>query len=130
MLDKKSAPFSHAVIFGFMETEAAEITDGSQCFSFIISHNTLSGIFNNQELMPPCYIHNGIHFTAYPGIMNRHNGFCLFGNGRLDQGFIYIHGIRTDIHKYRHCPTEHKGVRRGYECKGRHNDLISRPHLG
>ena len=57
--------------------------------------------------------------------MHRNDSLCLLCNRRLDQLFIHIHGIRTDVHKDRRRAPEHKGVRCGHEGIGRHNDLIA-----
>ena len=61
--------------------------------------------------------------------MNRNDHPGPLCDSLLDQFFIDIHGIRTDIHKHDLRSPEHKSICSGYKCVGRHDHLISRLDL-
>ena len=50
-----------------------------------------------------CNLHNGIHLTGNPCIVDRDDHFCFLSHCRLDQFLINIHCIRSDINKYNLC---------------------------
>ena len=57
--------------------------------------------------------------------MYRYDGSGLLGDRILDQCLINVHGIRTDIHKYRDRAAEHERIRSGHKRIRRHDHLIS-----
>ena len=130
MGDEERAALSAAYVLGLMEAEAAEIPEGSQRPPLIFRQNALRRILHHEQVMPFCNIHDLVHLAAHPGVMNRNDSPGLLRDGVLDQLFIQVHGIRTDIHEHRSRPAQHKGVRRRYERIGRHDHLIPRPHPG
>ena len=110
-----------------MEAEAAEISDGSKRPPFIFRQNALRRILHHEQVMPSCNIHDLVHLTAHSGVMNRNDPTGFLRDGVLDQLFIHVHGIRTDIHEHGHGPAQHEGVRSGYEGEGGHNHFVPRP---
>ena len=122
--DQKRAALTHAEIFGLVKAEAPEISDGAKRLSLIAAHDCLCRILHHQKMMPSCNVHDRVHLTGNACVMNHCNHLCSLCNCRLDQGFINVHGIRTDIHKYRRCPAKHKGVCRRDKGIGGKNHLI------
>ena len=112
-----------------METITSKITNRPKSFPFICTHDTLRCIFYNQQIMSTRDIHDRIHLTGNSRIMNRHNCPCLFGNRILDQFFIYIHCIRSDIYKFHSSATQNKGVCCRYKSIRRHDDFIPRLNI-
>ena len=124
--DKKASAFTHTVVFRLVEAETAVISDGSEGFPFVGGHDALSGILNHNQIMTFCDIHNSIHLTAHAGIMYRNDCSGFFSDGIFNERLINIHGIRTDIHKYRCGTTQNKGIGGGNKSIGWHDDFISR----
>ena len=109
-----------------METVTAKISDSSQRFPLVKSIDTLSGILDHLQIIFFRQFHNRIHLTSHTGIMNRHDGFRLFCDRRLDFCLVDIHGVRTDIHKHAGSSPENESIRRRYKRIRRHNDFIPR----
>ena len=109
-IEQNCTALSHCVILRLMEAVAAKISDGSQCFSFIVGVHTLSCIFHNLQIMPSGNIHNCIHLTGNSRIVNRNNCSGFFCDRLFDQFFINVHGIRTDIHKHNLRSAQYKSI--------------------
>ena len=124
MVNDQSAALSHGIILGLVERIAAKVGDCSQCPSFIGGHHTLGSILDDLKLVPGRDIHNGIHFARDARVMDGDDGFGAAGDGCLDFGLINIHGIRTDIHKYRYGAGQNNGGRGAGKGIAGKNDFI------
>ena len=107
-----------------METEASKVSDCSKCLALVACHHTLCSILYHQKLMTLCNVKNGIHFTGNSGIMYHGNCLGLLGYRILNQGFINVHGIRTDVYEHNPGTAQYKGICGRYKRIGRHDHLI------
>ena len=112
-----------------MEAETAKSPDGSELSAFIGRQNPLRRVLNHRQIMTFRDIHDHIHLTGNPGIMDRHDGLRFLRNRRFYLRLIDIHRIRPDIHKNRLRPPEDKSIRRGNKGIGRHDHLIPLPDI-
>src|SRR5690554_1400855 len=108
-----------------MEGKCTEVADRTESFLLVAAHHSLSGIFYNVEVVPGCNRHNGVHFTAYSCIMHHHNSPGSVVNGRLDQAFINVQGIRRNIYEYRFRAPDDKCIGCTYECIARHDYFVA-----
>ena len=109
-----------------MEAEAAKIPEGSKRPALIGSHDSLCRILDHHQVMPSRNVHDGVHLAAHTCIVYRHNSSGMLRNSVLNQTLVNIHSVRSDIHEYGRRTAQHKCIRRGHECIGRHDHLITR----
>ena len=100
ILKQERTALSHSIILGLMKAVTSKISNGTQSLSFIACIYSLGSIFNHLQIIFFCDLHNFIHLTGNSCIMDRYDRPGFLRNRSFDQIFIYIHGIRTDIHKY------------------------------
>ena len=60
--------------------------------------------------MTLCNFKYFVHLTGNPGVMNRNNNLRFIGNCRLNQLFVNILCIRSNINKNNFCTSQHKGI--------------------
>ena len=125
-LENKGSTLAHCVILGLMETVAAKITDCSKCPAMVVCLHTLCSILNNLKIILLCQFHNFVHLTAHTCIVNRNDCFCFVCDCLLDQIFIDVHSIRTNICKNNPCSSKNKSIRSRNKGIGRHDNLIPR----
>ena len=100
---KDCTALSHSIVLCLMETVTPKISNGTKSFSLITGIYSLRSVFNNLQIVFLCNLHNGIHLTGNPCIVDRDDHFCFLSHCRLDQFLINIHCIRSDINKYNLC---------------------------
>ena len=103
IIKENCSALTHSIILGLMEAVTSKISDSSKSFTFVIGIHSLSRVFNNFQIIFLRDCHNRIHLAGNSCIMDRYDSLCLLCNCRLDQFFIYIHCIRSDINKYDFC---------------------------
>ena len=108
-----------------MEAEAAKIANGAQRLAMVGTHDALRRILYHLQIVLSGDFHDGIHLTGHARIVDRNDHTGLIGNGCLDLGLVNVHGIRTNIHKYKLCTSQHKGIGRRRESKAGQDHLIS-----
>ena len=107
-----------------MEAVTAEVADRPEITFFVGRADSLGGIFDDQQPMPPRDIHDHVHIAADAGVMNRNDHPGPGSDRLLDQTLVDIHGIRPDIDENRHAAPQDEGIRRGDKCVGRNDELI------
>ncbi len=113
-----------------MEGQAAKISDGSERMSFIGGQNALCVILNDHQMVAPRDIQNRVHLAGYTGVMHHRDHTCFVRDGILNLPFIYIHRVRTDVHKDRNGMAQHKAVRRRDKRIGRHDHFLALSDTG
>ena len=107
-----------------MEAQSAELSEGSQWFSFVGAHDALGIILHHLKTVSFRNVHDLVHLAAHAGIVHRSDHLRLFRDGILDQILVDIHGVGTDVHKHDLCSPQHKGISRGDKGVGGHDHFI------
>ena len=112
-----------------MKAQAPQISQGSEGAPLVATHHALGGIFDDGQMVGLGNSQDRVHFTGHPCVMHGDNGPGPGSDGRFNQGLIQIIGVGPDVYEDWYSSTQGKGVGRGDEGVGGHDDLISRSNV-
>ena len=124
--NEKGASLPHGIILGFMKRKTAKVAKGAKRLPVIGTHHALRRILHHQKMIFFCNLHDPVHLTGHPGIMNGYDRPGFRCDCRLDLILIQIHRIRSDIDKNRRRSRQQNGICRRGEGETRQNHLIPR----
>ena len=125
VIDEDSAALAHGIVLRLMEGVAAKVADGAQCPALIKGVDALCGVLYHLQVVAAGDVHDGVHLAADAGVVDDADDLCLIGDGGFDLRLVNVHGVRTNIHKHRHRPHQHKGIGGGDKRVGRQDHLVS-----
>src|SRR6185369_10452623 len=126
IVNQQCTAFSGNDVLCLVKAESRHMSDTSERFSLVTAHDSLGGIFYNQQAMLFGSGHDGIHLTGHARIMNNNDCPGFLGNSSLNLSFIEIQSIRADIYKDRRCASQNKGIGCRDKSVGRHYYFITR----
>src|ERR1700760_3573427 len=118
------AAFPTGDCFYKVEREGSRMTDGSQRATFVAGSKTLTGVFEQDEIMFLADSGESFEIGHCAAHMNGHHAFCAGGDGAAD--CLRRQGQRVvDIRQNGDGTDAKHGFETGYECKSGHDDLIA-----
>ena len=102
------------------------MADRSERTTLVRRHQPLGRIFYHQKIVTGGDLHDGLHVAAHPRVVDRHNGLGAGGDCRLDQAFVHVERIGTDIDEDGDRAAKHEGVCRGDKSVRGHYHLVAR----
>ena len=125
ILDQQRAAFAHAVVLGLVEGIAAVVADRAERLSLVLAHHALRSVLNDLEVMALGDFEDSVHLAANAGIVNRNDRLGLVGDRVLDELFVDVHGVGTDVDKDDLGASEHERVGGGNKGERRHDHLVA-----
>lgn len=125
VIDDEGTAFPGNEILGFVEAVAPQVSDRSEVFSLVCGAHTLGGVFHDQQIVAFGDVHDHIHVATNAGVMNRDDHLRFRRNGLLNELFIDVHGIGTNIDEHRDSAAQDKSIDRGDERVTRHDEFIA-----
>src|SRR6266550_2396126 len=107
-----------AQILTRIKTETAQVADAPNSAPLVLSAMSLGRVFDDNQIVTPCDLQNGIHVGRLPVEMNGHDRFCAFGDRALDQTCVHCVGLQIDIYEYGYGSCIMNGRDGGNESKG------------
>src|SRR5262249_21394832 len=92
-IDTESSSLPAYKVLGVVKAIGAQSTDRSQGSLFVKGIDSLRCVFQDDQLVPGGYFHNGVHLARYSGVMDHEDGSCALGYRILNQGFVDVQGV-------------------------------------
>src|SRR5712692_4652316 len=106
------------------------MADASQEPTLVTRHDSLRGVLDHNETVPPGDSHDGVHLAADTGVVHSHDRLGPARDGFLDLCLIDIERIWSYIDENRHSTAQHEGICRGNEGVRGHDHLVARLYVG
>ncbi|MNH35040.1 hypothetical protein D3C76_1473290 [compost metagenome] len=85
----------------------------------------MCSIFYHRQTVFSGNRHDAVHLTGDTGIVYRYDCFGSCCDGGLNQSFVNIECVFTNVDEHWHATSKYEGIGRRDEGVGRHDDLIT-----